>query len=52
MQEAAVAVANLKKQLKGLRWKKDKKVVLQEIKNYNKVIRGKFTESLVSKLFS
>jgi hypothetical protein len=52
MQEAAVAVANLKKQLKGLRWKKDKKVVLQEIKNYNKVIQGKFTESLVSKLFS
>ena len=52
IQDAAVAVLSLKKELKGLRWKKDKKIVLQEIKNYNKVIGGKFTDSLVSKLFS
>jgi len=51
-QEAAIAVSKLKKELKGLRWKKDKKIVIQEIKNYNKILSGKFTESLVSKLFS
>ncbi len=52
IQEAAVKVASLKKELKGLRWKKDKKIVEQKIKNYMKVMNGKFTESLVSKLFS
>jgi len=52
IQDAAVAVLGLKKELKGLRWKKDKKIVQQQIKNYNKVIGGKFTDSLVSKLFS
>ena len=51
-QEAALQVSILKKELKGLRWKKDKKVIEQKIKNYSKVIHGKFTESLVSKLFS
>ena len=51
-QEAALQVSILKKELKGLRWKKDKKVVEQKIKNYSKVIHGKFTDSLVSKLFS
>jgi hypothetical protein len=50
--EAAVQVAKLKKELKGLRWKKDKKIVNQKIKNYSKVMKGKFTEALVSKLFS
>jgi hypothetical protein len=50
--KAAVQVAKLKKELKGLRWKKDKKIVLQSIKNYSKVMNGKFTESLVAKLFS
>ena len=52
IQEAAVNVASLKKELKGLRWKKDKKIVEQKIKNYIKVINGKFTDSLISKLFS
>ena len=33
-QEAAVKVSMLKKELKGLRWKKDKKLVTQQIKNY------------------
>jgi len=50
--KAAVQVAKLKKELKGLRWKKDKKVVNQKIKNYSKVMNGKFTEALVAKLFS
>jgi len=50
--EAALKVAQLKKELKGLRWKKDKKIVLQSIKNYSKVMKGKFTETLVTKLFS
>ena len=51
-QEAAIKVANLKKELKGLRWKKDKKVIMQKIKNYSKIMNGKFTESLIKKLFS
>jgi len=50
--KAAEKVAELKKELKGLRWKKDKKIVNQKIKNYSKVMRGKFTEALVAKLFS
>ena len=50
--EAAVKVALLKKELKSLRWKKDKKIVNQKIKNYIKVMNGKVTEQLVKKLFS
>ena len=50
--EAAVKVALLKKELKSLRWKKDKKIVNQKIKNYIKVMNGKITEQLVKKLFS
>ena len=52
MQKAAVQVNILKKELKGLRWKKDKKVVMQKIKNYSKIMNGKVTENLVTKLFS
>jgi hypothetical protein len=51
-QEAAVKVSILKKELKGLRWKKDKKLVTQQIKNYSKIMNGKFTDTLVTKLFS
>tara|TARA_R110000744_G_scaffold151931_3_gene265652 strand:+ start:2597 stop:3109 length:513 start_codon:yes stop_codon:yes gene_type:complete len=51
-QEAAVKVSMLKKELKGLRWKKDKKLVTQQIKNYSKIMKGKFTDTLVTKLFS
>ena len=51
-EEAAVQVSKLKKELKGLRWKKDKKVMMQKIKNYTKVMNGKFTKPLVEKLFS
>ena len=50
--KAALQIANLKKELKGLRWKKDKKAVTRQIKNYTKIMNGKFTESLVTKLFS
>lgn len=50
--EAAIEVAKLKKELKGLRWKKDKKVMIQKIKNYSKIMNGKFTEILIKKLFS
>jgi len=50
--EAAIKVASLKKELKGLRWKKDKKIVMQKIKNYSKIMSGKFTGALVTKLFS
>ena len=50
--KAALQIANLKKELKGLRWKKDKKAVTRKIKNYTKIMNGKFTESLVTKLFS
>ena len=50
--EAAQEVAILKKKLKGLRWKKDKKLVTQKINQYSRIMKGKFTESLVTKLFS
>ena len=50
--EAAVQVSILKKELKGLRWKKDKKLVTQKIAQYSRIMKGKFTESLVTKLFS
>ena len=50
--EAAQEVARLKKELKGLRWKKDKKLVTQKINQYSRIMKGKFTESLVTKLFS
>lgn len=50
--EAAQEVAKLKKELKGLRWKKDKKLVTQKINQYSRIMKGKFTESLVTKLFS
>tara|TARA_R110001592_G_scaffold58821_2_gene178331 strand:+ start:2863 stop:3387 length:525 start_codon:yes stop_codon:yes gene_type:complete len=50
--QAAIQVASLKKELKTLRWKKDKKIVNQKIKNYSKVMKGKITDSLVTKLFS
>jgi len=50
--DAAIKVAALKKELKGLRWKKDKKLVNQQIKNYTKVMNGKITEAIISKLFS
>tara|TARA_Y100000356_G_C11220730_1_gene268951 strand:- start:25 stop:528 length:504 start_codon:yes stop_codon:yes gene_type:complete len=52
MQKAAVEINKLKKELKGLRWKKDKKVVMQKIKNYSKILKGKVNENLVTKLFS
>ena len=52
MQKAALEINKLKKELKGLRWKKDKKVVMQKIKNYSKILKGKVNENLVTKLFS
>ena len=52
MQKAALEVNKLKKELKGLRWKKDKKAVMQKIKNYSKILKGKVNENLVTKLFS
>ena len=52
MQKAALKVNILKKELKDLRWKKDKKAVMQKIKNYSKIMNGKVTEQWVAKLFS
>jgi len=52
MQRAALEINILKKELKTLRWKKDKKVVMQKIKNYSKILKGKITEQWVTKLFS
>ena len=52
VQKAALKINILKKELKTLRWKKDKKVVIQLIKNYSKILKGKINESLVTKLFS
>jgi len=49
---AAVEVSIIKKEMKKLRWKKDKKLAMQKIKNYNRILKGKFTESLVTKLFN
>ena len=52
VQRAALEINILKKELKTLRWKKDKKVVMQKIKNYSKILKGKINENLVTKLFS
>ena len=49
---AAVEVSKIKKEMKNLRWKKDKKLAMQKIKNYNRILKGKFTETLVTKLFN
>lgn len=50
--EAAKQVARLKKELSNLRLKKDIKEVTQKINQYTKIMKGKFPELLVAKLFS
>ena len=47
--KASVQVHKLKKQLEKARWKKDKKVIMREIKFYNRIINGKISQEIIQK---
>ena len=47
--KASVQVHKLKKQLEKTRWKKDKKVVLREIKYYSRIMNGKISQEVIQK---
>jgi len=46
---ASVQVHKLKKQLEKTRWKKDKKVVLRDIKFYSRIMNGKISQEVIQK---
>jgi len=46
---ASVQVHRLKKQLAKARWKKDKKVIMKEIKFYSRIINGKISQEIIQK---
>ena len=47
--KASVQVHKLKKQLDKTRWKKDKKVILREIKYYTRIMNGKISQEVIEK---
>lgn len=47
--KASVHVHKLKKQLDKTRWKKDKKVILREIKYYTRIMNGKISQEVIQK---
>ena len=47
--KASVQVHKLKKKLEKTRWKKDKKVVLREIKYYSRIMNGKISQEVIQK---
>lgn len=49
---AAAKIAILKKELKTLKWKKDQKRVLKEIKYFAKIVNGRFPKDFRAKLYS
>ena len=46
---ASVQIHKLKKQLEKARWKKDKKVILREIKFYSRIVNGKISQEVIKK---
>jgi len=46
---ASVKVHKLKKELEKARWKKDKKVILREIKFYSRIMNGKISQEIIEK---
>ena len=49
---AAVKVSKLKKSMSKLRWKKDKRLALREIKYFTRIMNGKFPKDFKEKLFA
>ncbi len=47
--KASVQVHKLKKQLEKARWKKDKKVIMREIKFYSRIVNGKISQEVIEK---
>jgi hypothetical protein len=50
--EAAQHVGRLKKVLAKTRWKKDKKVVMKDIKYFTRIIKGKLPEGYLERLYT
>ena len=46
---ASVQVHKLKKELEKARWKKDKKIILREIKFYSRIVSGKISQEVIKK---
>ena len=49
---AAVKVSKLKKSMSKMRWKKDKRLALREIKYFTRIMNGKFPTDFKEKLFA
>ena len=47
--KASVKVHKLKKELDKARWKKDKKVILREIRYYSRIMNGKISQEVIEK---
>jgi len=49
---AAVKVSKLKKSMSKMRWKKDKRLAMREIKYFSRIMNGKFPTDFKEKLFA
>jgi len=49
---AAVKVSKIKKSMSKMRWKKDKRMAVREIKYFTRIMNGKFPKDFKEKLFA